>query len=813
MKNQFSFSAVIFFWGLACFWLTGPISAQAQATVSGRVLDGATQQGVSYATVVLRAPAVAGVEGRVIQSGLADENGQFALQGVKAGTYQLGVLLLGYTPLQQPFQLAAGTPTVAVGTLTLQPTSQALQEVTVVAQRPLVEVKPDRITMNVDKSVLAAGNDALSILSMAPSVQVQGGRPTLRGKANVLILLNGQRLPGSNLETVLSSIPGDQIERIELITNPSAKYDADASGGVIEIYTKRSRELGWTGSLGGNVSQGVRTAEGLTGSLRLGSPKVDVAVSASINNRDGFERGRETRQLYAGLQPVGSLRQDNDFLTTLRDASLNASLNYRLSEQHAVGAEVQVTNARLLGLGNIEALIQRGPDSTLSTSANNADLRLRLTNYTLFYKNTLDKLGSNLLLTGSYAQYVSNQQQTFDQRLRSADSVQVTTVAFRNVAPATYGIFTGAADYLRVWSPALRGEAGMKYTATTNDSQQRFEALTPAGWQAQPATPFSNLGYQERIGAGYLNVNYTTGKLALQAGLRAENTHYSVVGGIDSSYFNLFPNLRADYKMSGHYTTSLAYARNLNRPGYENLIPYELFINNYTSRKGNSRLQPEFAHSFSWNNLYKDHGLQFTYTQTTNAIATVYHYDPSTLRFVLTPENFRERHLANLSLTAPLHPVKWWTMNNSASLLYQALTLADPSQEQSYFVKNKVYYTLSVDNVFSIGKNWTVQLNAMYNSPSFSGMLDYGAYTNVRAGVKHTFLANRATLRLDVADLLYTANTRVSSDLVPIVTTSLIRSDTRRVKLSFTYKFGKTDLKSKRVQPKGNGDELNRLGM
>jgi outer membrane receptor protein involved in Fe transport len=783
--------------------------AQAQSIVKGQLLDQQKKAGVSFATVVLKTP---GAAGKVVQSALADEAGHFVLQGLKPGSYQLSVLMLGFAPYEQSLQLTAGAPPAELGAVPLQPTATNLQEVTVVGQKPLLEQKPDRITMNVAQSVLAAGNDAYSILGMAPSVQVVDGRVTFRGKSGVLILLNGKRLPsGTSLENVLASIPGDQIERIELISNPSAKYDADASGGVIEIYTKRSQTLGWNANLAGNVSQGIRTAEGLSGGLRASSAKFDFTASGGFNNRNGVERALEERTLYSGLRPSGSLRQASDFLTTIRDGNFSGSLNYHLGEQQTIGVDVQLVRASLTAGGLIEATISQPAGQSLSSSQNDASLRVDLNSYNAFYQRNLDKAGSSLLITGNYAQYVSRQQQTFDQRLRGPQDSVATSSVFRNSAPATYNIYTAAADYVKVLRPTTRLESGLKYTATQNDSRQEVELFTTGGWQGQPTTPFSQLGYQEHIGAGYLNLNHTAGKWTLQAGLRAEQTSYRVLRGIDSTYFNLFPNVRADYKASANYTTSLAYAKNINRPAYENLIPYELFINNYTSRKGNARLRPEYAHSFSWNHLYKGYGLQLAYTQTTNAISTVYLYEPATLRFVQTVQNFRERHLASATLTAPVQPAKWWSINNSAGVLYQTLSFPDPSQENALYTKSRVYYNVSTDHTFTLGKGWTAQVYGVYNSPSFSGILDYGAYSNVRLGVRKTMLDKRASLKLEVVDLFYQANVRVSSDVAPVVTTNLTRTDTRRVRLSFTYKFGKADLKSRQVKTQGNADELGRL--
>lgn len=779
--------------------------AWAQSTVTGRILD-SRQQGVSYATIVLK------LGERVVHSALTDETGAFRLTGIRPQTYNLQVLVLGFAPYTQSLALVNTAAPLALEPVLLQAAAQGLGEVVVTAQRPLLEQKPDRVTMHLDGSPLAAGNDGYSLLAMAPSVQLRDGRLTFRGKSGVLVLLNGKRLPGATLESVLASIPGDQIERIELISNPSAKYDADAAGGVIEIYTKRSKERGWSANIGGNLSQGYRTAEGINAGWRASSPRLDATATASFSNRDGRELGYENRQLYNGRTLVGSLHQDNSFLTTIRNGNLTASLGYHLTERNTLGLEVQQTRSTLDGQGILSAVIHQPEGLSTARSANNLGLQVNLANYNLFYKRDFDKRGSSLLTSGNYARYVSQQQQTFDQLAQAVGASNPTRSVLRNSAPATYNIYTGAVDYTRVWEGGLRLETGLKYTQTHNASNQFVQVLSTDGWQDQSGPTNSQLGYLEQVSAGYLSLSSTRGKLGVQAGLRAEQTHYHVLGGIDSTYFNLFPNLRADYKASKDFTTSLAYVRNINRPAYENLIPYELFINNYTSRRGNARLQPEYAHNLSWNNLYKGFGLQLAYTQTTNAISTVYLYNPATLRFVLTQQNLRARHLASATLTAPVQLAKWWNSSNSASLLYQTLSFPDPLQEHVLATKSKLYYTVSSDNTFPLTHGWTALLYGEYSSPYFSGLLDYGPYAYVRLGLRKMLLDKRATLKLEVLDLLYTSNVRVSTDVVPVVNEGLTKTDTRRVRLSFTYKFGKTDMKTKPTQGRSNGAELNRLG-
>ena len=795
-------------------WLLAATSTLAQTALTGRALDGTTQAGLPFANVVLKTD---GPAGKITQATVADEAGHFSLPGVRAGRYQLQVLQLGFATLTQPVQVAAGQPALDLGTLSLQPTAQSLGEVVVTARKPLLEQKPDRVTMNVDGSLLAAGNSAYEVLAAAPAVQLVEGRPlTFRGKAGVLIFLNGKRLPGgTSLETLLASIPGDQIDRIELISNPSAKYDADAAGGVIEIYTKRAKEVGWSANVGGNFRQGHRSGGGANAGLRVSTPRFDLAASGSASGRGGFERSTGSRAFYAARtgSPIARLSQNADLNKTLQSNSFSASLNYHAGTRTTVGLDADWQGSSLVGAGSANAVLTQPVGRTTSATQQEVVLRETFSNYTAFYRHELDSLHSNVLLSTNYATLSNIQQQDFDQVLRGAADSVGRPSHFRNYIPAVYHISTSTADYAKVFSSDTRFEAGLKYTATRNQSRQEAESLVGGTWQPLALAPFAQLGYQEQVAAGYVNVNHSFGKLSLQGGLRAERTHYRVESGIDSAYFNLFPNLRADYKVSADYTASLAYAKNLTRPAYESLIPYERFQDTYTSQRGNARLRPEYAHSFSWNNLYKGYGLQLSYTQTTGAISQVYRYDAATVLLTSTYQNLPQRHLATAVLTAPVALAKWWAMSNTLTLAYQQLRFPDPFDVAGTLTRSKATLSVSSDNTFTLGKGWSARVFGFYNSPAQNGLFDYAAYSYVVTSVKKTFLDKRASLSLTVVDPFYQLNFRYSTSVRPVEYTSLQFDDTRYMKLAFTYNLGKANFKSQRVETKTNADERGRLGM
>lgn len=782
----------------------------AQYAVSGKVVD-EQKMPVPFASVMLK---IQMADSTLKRGALTDLNGVFSISGIKSTKAVISISNVGYQMISQEISFDNDKrKELKLPDFMLKADQKMLAGVTITGSKPLIQQKPDRTVMNVSGSVLASGNNLYGILAMAPSVELLNGKLTMNGKSNVLIVLDGKKLPNTTLETLLASIPGAQIERIEFIHNPSSKYDASASGGVIEIYTKRSAAPGWIANVSGNIAQGYRTGGGVNADFRLSTKKLDWSASGSYNGRGQVQRGYAKRELFQGTENVGNFTQQVDLSDgNAKDKSLNSSLNYQLSKNEVIGADINLLSANLNGIGTINTVINERNQTSISNTFNNAFIEIGFSNYNLFYKKTFDSLGSNLMVTANYALYTSKQQQQFNQNSTDPNGVE-SNYQFRNNAPATYNIYTGTADYTRNFGKSSKLETGLKYTFTDNESNQSAEVLKDENWTSN-GDGLRNLGYKESIYAGYINFNQKVGKLSLQAGLRAEQSAYKVISGIDSSYFNLFPNVRLDYQVNDNYSSSLSYAKNINRPSYESLIPYELFIDNYTSMRGNAFLRPEYAHTFSWNQLYKKYSLNVSYTKTTDAISSVLLYNEQSLKFTETQANFLAQQLFSASLTVPVKIASWWNINNRAAVYKRKIKLPGVFSNSDIEKRSKTNVSLNMLNSFKFGNGYSAEVSAYYSSASIYSIYTMSAFSNVSAGIRKSLFNDKAFIKLDVTDIFYN-NYRVSSTTsVPLITEGLTKNDTRRVRLSFSYSFDKNK-KSKRetIKSTGNDSELNRLSL
>lgn len=772
-------------------------------TVHGIVTDEAGKP-VPYVSIALNSPAPAG---KLIKGGISDVNGRFTL-GILPGSYDLVISMMSYRSYRSPVTVGTDTD---LGNIKLSDDATHLSEVTVTGRKALIDQRSDRVVMNVGSSVLAAGNTAYNILAMAPSLQVIGGSISMQGKSNVLILLNGKKLPGTTLEDLLSSIPGDQIDRIEIITNPSSKYDADASGGVIEIYTKRTAAMGWNGNVTGNLSKGHRAGGGLNGGINIRAKKIDLSLSGGYTKAGHYETGYDNRLLYRGTEQYGTLDQTKDLQTGNRQTrNFSGSLNFLIDTSQTIGVSVDWINATAAVKGEINTALSA--DNAVTNSKIGVDNHNKLTfaNYNFYYKNVLDRKGSNLLFTANYADYFSSRNQLFNQYNDSGTAI---TEGINNFTPAYFDIYTGSLDYTKVFSKTTSLDGGIKYGYTKNSSRQESSTIVNNTAENTSDPALSDLGYKEKISAAYLNFNHEFGKFSFQAGLRAEHSQYDVQNGIDSSYFNLFPDVRLDLVTGKNFSSSIGYSKNINRPAYDNLIPYVVLLDNYTSRVGNPFLKPEYAHTFSFYEKFKKYSLRAAYTLTNNTISQMLYYDQSTLRFTRKVDNFRKKHLVSVNLAIPVQVGSWLQSNNSITGFYQNLQYLDPFLNTEMLKRDKTYVNLSSYNSFIISKNLSLEAAASYTSASMEGIYDYGAYSNVNFGIKKDFWSKKAFVKLDVSDLFYDNNRLMTTNMAPLVTRSISRNDTRRVRVTFRYMFGSNGAKNKNVKQQGNSDELGRLGL
>ena len=701
---------------IASLFAVFSLYAQEQQLIQGSVSD-ASGTPIAYASYAVLDAA----SGKPLKGGLVDSVGHFSLEALAKGNYQVNVSAIGY----QETSVALAIPGSATLSVQLAAADNAIEAVTISARRVQpIEQRPDRMVMNVAGSVLAAGNTVYDLLSMAPAVSVAGDGISVQGKSNVLIILDGRRLPNASLKDLLSAIPGDQIERMEIITNPSAKYDADA-GSVIEIYTKNKGGVdAWSANASLHAAQGKLFHSGANLGLLYNKNKLSFNLSGSYTNTGHLEQGGMDRDIFQGHDAIGELQLDKDLDGRIGVWNLASGLSYQLQENQRIGVDVNVLNSDIQMDGGLESRRRMyAPEESENTPiAMDLGLLTAMQSVNSTYSLRFDSLGSSLDVSGNYTHYVNRQNQTFlpfglpDQNV------------FNDVK-ANYDIFTGAVDYQKLFSENSSLAVGAKYTNTRNNSQDATGNEAPSGDPLR-------LGYEENILGLYANYEQgITDYLSLQVGLRAEHTDYALKAAADSSYWNFFPKARLDFTLSKQYSTSLYYAANISRPNYSLLVPYTRYFDTYTVQVGNPSLRPEYSHTFGWSHRYHNYSLSLEYQHVKDAISNSVQYDESNTFFINKMLNFSKRQLWAANLTIPFKVGGFWQSFNTLGAYHQSLDLPDPFSGDPVSRSNN-YISFNTNNVFTLSQGWDMDLSAFYTGDRLRGVYIDEHLSNVSFGVR-----------------------------------------------------------------------------
>jgi len=790
--------------------------AQAPASaVTGSV--GSAGGAIEFATVTLHRAA----DSAVVKTEFSDTKGAFRFDKVAVGRYRVSASQVGFVRhWSAPFEVPAEG--LALPGFTLQTSAAtALKEVTVVGQKPLFERLADRTVVNVEGSTLAAGNTSLDVLARSPGVTVDGNdNLALRGRQGLLVLIDGKRQPmsGSELADYLRALPADQLKSIELITNPPAKYDAQGGAGIIAINLKKDQRLGTNGNA--NISYGRGEYGKFTTGLSLNhrGKVANTFGSYTYTNREGFGIRNTYRSFYETRdgQPVliGTSDQRNRMVSTDHFLIWRLGTDVNLSKNTVLGGVVtgfSVPRPLPHGSGlNTSVFYDAAGQVTNSYTAlstgqgNNPNVSGNLN-----FRHTFGEGSGKPELTADvdYARYDTHRtsSQTSFYGTQEPDFTQA------NDQVSHLTIVAAKADYTRALDANTRLEAGAKASHVFADNDIQF-TNTRLGITTLDQNLSNRFRYDEYITAAYANLNRTTGKLNVQAGLRAEQTHatgrqVTTRENFDRDYYQLFPSGALKYTLNERHETTLSVSRRINRPSYGQLNPFRFIIDPATSGKGNPNLRPETSFNSEVNYTYQQkYTLGLSYSVTQDPITDVA-YPETDSTTVSTNVNLDRQQYAALTLTAPVTVGKWLNIYNNAVLYYIHYqgNLAGTSLRAG-----KPTYNLSSNATFTFGKNWGAELSARYTSAQRVGFFEFQPIGQVGVGIKKDFLDRKATVRLAATDIFLNTPLHATSIYNNYRQELYLRRDSRVVTLSFNWRFGNDKATAPTRRNSGAEDERRR---
>lgn len=799
--------------------LIGGVMVKAQ-TVSGNIKDDAGKAASASTVTLLRAK-----DSSTVKFATTKADGRFQFDNVAAGNYLISASHVGYAP-KISGKVTVETADVTVPDVKLVKASSELAGVTVTSKKPIVEVRADKTVLNVEGTINAQGNDALELLRKSPGVMVdKDDNLSLAGKNGVQVFIDGKPSPlsGADLANYLKSIQSSQIESIELITNPSAKYEAAGNAGIINIKFKKNKSLGTNGSV--NAGYGIGTYGKYNGGLSLNHRNAKVNIFGTYNynialNRSDFVSDRE--------QSDSAFNQTN-VIKNYNKGSHNykAGLDYFVNKASTIGVMINGSISDFETKTAGPMYISYKPTNTLSkilyATGDNKSKRDNM-NFNLNYRYAVAS-GKELNVDADYGFFNlrGNQYQPND-FYDATGFNKLYSNTYRTISPTDIDIYSLKADYEQNYKKGKLGIGGkVSYVSTANDFT-RFNTFNNVEFFDKDAS--NKFDYKENINALYVNYNRSFKNFILQVGLRGENTISkgrsnglkmntdSTYGTYDSSinrnYTDLFPSAAITFNKNPKSQIGFTFSRRIDRPAYQDLNPFEFKINEYTFMKGNTQLRPQYTNSFGITHTYM---YKLTTQLNYSHVKDIFTQLPDTTdrsKSFLTKKNLANQDIVSLNISYPFS-YKWYSLFTNVNTYY-SMYKADFGGGDRKVNLDVFAVNIYVQNSFRLGKGYTAELSGFYNSPTiWQGIFKSIAMYSVDGGLQKTLWKGKANVKAAVSDIFHTMKWKGSSNFTGQVSSASGRWESQQFKLNFSYRFGNNQVKAARQRKTSAEEENKRL--
>jgi hypothetical protein len=783
--------------------------------ITGSLHD-AVGQPIDAANVLLLAPA----DSSLVRGTLTEADGHFAFENVAKGSYLLSFSMLGFeTVVINNLTVDESRPLLDLKTTTLRENSTLLAEVSVVAKRPFLEQKIDRLVINVENSITSAGATALDVLERSPGVVVnrQNNSIALAGKNGVIVMINGRinRMPLEAVVQMLAGMPSGNIEKIELITTPPANFDAEGNAGFINIVMKQSNDAGLNGgyTFSGGIGRGSTASAGINFNYRKNQ----------LNLYGDYSFGRQAQEqiflfdgqvLLNGNTLQTDTRSDRDPVQRNHNARLGLDLT--LSKKTVLGLLVSSYDNRwsMDAVNNTTISINGTPD-TLLRIVNDEINHWRHLGGNLNLQHTIrpDEL---LTLDLDLLAYDNENPTNYLTSFNKADgSFLFDERTFSGkVTPINVGV--GKLDYSKRFSDKIKMEVGLKATSSRFDNDVTVFRIEN-GVPVNDPTLTAEYRLEESIGAAYTAFDFKLdAKSDAKLGLRYEYTNSNLgtaeqANIVDRQYGNFFPSAFLSRTFNDKHSANLSYSRRISRPTFNDMAPFIIFMDPYTFFSGNAALQPSISNNVKLDYRFGSTLFSVQYTVEDSAIAQFQsRVIEGTNQRLISAENLKNRKTLAFTLALPIQIGEWWRMQNNLIGTWQGVNV--------YFdgalvnIQNKNLQMVWI-NSFTLPKDFSAELMGFYQTKALFGAGIFLPLYGINVGIQKKLGANGGTLRFGVDDVLNSFMWRIQNNLPEHNLVSNIEADfsQRTFKLSYSRNFGNNALKGARQRATGSEEERRRV--
>ncbi len=794
------------------------VLAQGPGQKSIRItLKNEQKNGVSGATVDLLTP-----DSVFLKSATTNTSGSYLFTDLKSGKYLVRAKLSGYEDAFAPL-IDLEKENLFSAMIILKAKTVLLNEVTVLAKKQLIQFLPDKIVINLDASISNAGATVMELLEKSPGITVgKDGSIMMKGKPSVMVLINDKptQLSGADLQAYLSGMSASQVDVVELIENPGAKYDASGNAGIINIKTKANRMKGFNGSLNLSIAQGFYPKTGNSLNLNYRNGKLNWFLN--FGNREGLEK----QNIYTLRKYFDVNRNDSAFLE-----QPNFSKNYMVGNNIKTGFDWFASNKTTIGLVFTGGIFDRQANMYSAINWMNPNYHIDSTINTWGENNRNFKRGG-ININGKHK--IDDKSEfsadldlvkfniTGDQNYQTQLKVPGSNVeATKGNIPSMLTILTARFDYSRQFKKLLL-ESGLKSAFNKTDNLAEYYYFDNTNWQLDLSRS-NHFLYNEKISAAYTSVDTKSGKWHGQAGLRLELTSYNAHqlgnalvkdSAFKKNYGSLFPTAFISYEADSNNMITFRVGRRIDRPPFQYLNPFLTTLNKYTFESGNPYIKPQYTWNFTVVHSYKQMlTTEFSYSYLSDYFSQIFIIDSNRSNvnkniIIYTRGNVGSFQSLGISETFQRPITKWWNMTAVAVFTHKVIKGVVWAPIQAKVTQ----LNININNQLQFKKGWGFELSGYYQTKSQIDLQEWlKPQGELDFGVSKQILKNKGSLKLSVRDITYFQNYSGYSTFENAYEPFTVKWDSRVIRLNFNWRFGKA-MKQVNRSEGGANDEINRVG-
>ena len=792
--------------------IVSALSVPAQSKISGKVVD-TSGKAIAHANVLL----LNSKDSSLVKGMLTNELGNYAFENISAGQYIISSTYTGVKPVfTNIFQISSRQENVDMGTITLEESSIQLVGVTIVTKKPLYEQKIDRLVINVASAITFAGRTVLDVLERSPGIIVNpmNNSLSINGKGGVVVMINGKRnyMDISAVIQMLSGMPSNNIERIEIITTPPANFDAEGDAGIINIVLKSNNQYGTNGSysLTASYSKGEQNSASLNINHRKGKVNLFGDYSFSRN------RLKQIRTHYHAVTNAGRLMEnysDSNREPLVIQHDVQAGIDYEISKKTIIGVLFSGSYRHwVMDADNIGFV---SSDYILDTTVKIINSELHTTsNYGVnFNLQQTIKADEKFSINLDYLNYRDDNPNTYSNSYFDANNYFLNNEEVKSGKNTPLQFWVAAMDYSKKINKKIDMEAGIKGTVSGLNNDVQVSSFIQNAW----VTDTSLSGYHnlhESIGAAYSSLSVKMSeKTSMKFGLRYEYTN-SNLGSltqkniVDRHYGDFFPSFFMMHTINDDNSVNFSYSRRIWRPSFSDLAPFVIFYDPKTFQTGNPALQPALTDAINASYTFKNKIVSLSYSYTADPISLQPKIDETTNRLISALANAKSSKYFSFNLSLPFRITKWWNSQNNIWLSWYQ---SNSFYKASIRTESTGGYIESTQT-FSLPKDISLELSGYYSTKSKWGLYSFNASGSLDFGIQKKFIKKKSTLSFNIGNIL---NSEAYKTYIIMPEQNLIQRSKQifgytSFSLSFSRSFGNDKIRGKRDRSTGAEDEKGR---